>query len=124
MTIQPNFKLEKWLKEFTRIESDIVRLKFNNDEFHNIAHRFNSRKLDVFYWEFAKRNYVSYMTMAVRRIAGTYRDGISLSKLLIDLRDNASTVTRKWFLIQWPGAIGESTFEDFLAKISHLSLMS
>ena len=120
MIIQSNFKLEKWLKEFERIGSDILYLKRNNTDFLQLAALFNDKKLDQNFWEFAKRNYVSCMSMAIRRIAGTYRDGISLYKLLVDLRDNAKSVTRTWFLKEWPGAKNESIFVNFFG--SDLSL--
>ena len=85
MSNQSNFKLEKWLRELDRIEADVVYLKFNNTEFLQLAKQFNDNALEPFLWDFAKRNYVSYMSMSIRRISGKYRDGVSLYKLLEEL---------------------------------------
>ena len=113
MSNQSNFKLEKWLRELDRIEADVVYLKFNNTEFLQLAKQFNDNALEPFLWDFAKRNYVSYMSMSIRRISGKYRDGVSLYKLLEDIKDNAESITSSLFLQEWSGGKEESLFLEF-----------
>lgn len=113
MADQSIFKLEKWLRELKRLEADVVYLRFNNTDFIQLAKRFNDGKLEPYLWEFAKRNYISYMSMSIRRISGKYRDGVSLYKLINDIRVNAESVKRTWFLNEWPDGEKESLFLEF-----------
>ncbi len=113
---QQNFKLDKWKKEFKQVEVSVAYLRFNNTDFLNLSKRFNDGRLEPYLWEFARRNYVTYMSMAIRRLLDDHRDVVSLWKLLSDIEANAETVTRKWFLKEWPGGAHESTFLEFFGS--------
>lgn len=113
---QQNFKLDKWKKEFKQLETSVVYLRLNNTDFLALSKRFNVGKLEPYLWEFAKKNYISYMSMAIRRLVDNHKDAVSLWKLLDDIEANSETVTRKWFLKEWPGGERESTFLEFFGS--------
>ncbi len=107
-----NFKLEKWIKELKSLMGDVVYLKKNNEEFLALAGKWNNKKLDLDLWNFAKRNYVSYMSMAIRRLCDDHRDAISLWKLINDININASAIKSSWFLKEYPDGKNESLFKE------------
>lgn len=108
-----NFKLDKWISELKTLMGDVVYLQKNNTEFIQLAQKWNSKQLDIELWSFAKRNYVSYMSMAIRRLCDDHRDAISLWKLINDIKQNASSVKRIWFLKEWPDGKHETQFKEF-----------
>ncbi len=111
-----NFKLNKWQKELKSLMGDVVYLYQNNKEFLSLVDKWNNKSLDYEIWNFAKRNYVSYMSMAIRRLCDDHKDAISLWKLINDIQINASAVKRSWFLSEWPDGEGESLFIEFFDK--------
>lgn len=111
-----NFKISKWLKELKEIHDKVFFLNENNKYFHQLVKDFNSKKLDFEIFRFCRRNYVTFMAMAVRRLIDRDNRTISLIKILDDLYKNSEAFTRKWFLKQFPGAENESLFKKFFGS--------
>ena len=113
---QANFKIDVWLRDLEAIQSNIVYLRFNNTDFKALADRFNKKRLEPYLWEFAKRNYITYMSMAIRRLVDNHRDARSLWKLIDDIEFNSEAFSRQWFLTQWAGGEHETPFLEFFGS--------
>ena len=108
-----NFKINKWLEELKELHDKVFFLQFNNKEFHNLANAFNNKKISYEIFRFARRNYVPFMSMGVRRLIDKNPQTISLIRLLTDIQNNSPSFKRNWFLKQYPGGINESLFKKF-----------
>lgn len=111
-----NFKLEKWLDELSRLTGDIAYLKKNNSEFLTLVKKWNNKKLEFELWNFTKRNYVSYMSMAIRRLCDNHKDSVSLWKLINDIQENSLAIKSSWFLKEWPDGEEETLFKHFFGN--------
>lgn len=109
----PNLKHKKWLAELEDIHNKVFFLQRNNQEFHKLKDKFNNKELPYDIFAFMRRNYITFMAMAIRRLVDRHKDVVSLIKIMDDLALNSDAVTRKWFLQLWPDASGEKLFEQF-----------
>ncbi|GEM_PF-2680017 len=103
----------KWITELELLQPDILYLKFNNSEFLALSQRYNLGELESYLWKFAKRNYITYMSMAIRRLVDKHKGVSSLWKLINDIEFCSNIVTTQWFLKKWPGGKGETIFTEF-----------
>ncbi len=56
---------------------------------------------DSYWWEFMRDTYATTQAIAVRRQADTHRDAASLGKLIEEIRDDASQLTREFWIGLW-----------------------
>ncbi len=54
-----------------------------------------------YWWEFMRDTYATTQAVAVRRQADTHRDVASLAKLIQEIRDEPTKITREFWLSMW-----------------------
>ncbi|MCC7571466.1 hypothetical protein KO465_09155 [Candidatus Micrarchaeota archaeon] len=125
---KPQLKADYWKRIIEdELLTPIVILNENKKQFLRLAESFNSKEVDKEVFYFARRNYISFMSLAIRRMVDTNSRSHSLLNLLKDLKENHSAIQRSWFLKQYPGAKGESLYECFFGggeSISQVEIQS
>ena len=61
----------------------------------------NGQLPDSYWWEFMRDTYATTQAVAVRRQADTNRDAASLGKLIEEIRDDPSRITREFWIGLW-----------------------
>jgi len=112
--IKPVSNKDRWINIIeNELLAQITILVTNKKEFLEITQQYNEKKINHRLFLFIKRNYVTYMSMVIRRLADMHPKAISLIKLLNDLLVNSEAVTAEWFLKEFPDGKDESLFEEF-----------
>jgi hypothetical protein len=85
------------------IESNVLTMHLQRDAWLDVAKivRENGQLPDSYWWQFMFDTYSTTQAVAVRRQADTHRDAASLGKLVEELRDDPSQVTREFWLGLW-----------------------
>lgn len=113
---KPQLKADYWKRIIEdELLTPIVILNENKKQFLRLAELFNAKDLDKEVFYFARRNYISFMSLAIRRMVDTNSRSHSLINLLNDLKENHSAIQKSWFLKHHPGAEGESLYERFFS---------
>jgi len=115
-TFQPNSKYKKWTKNLDEIHNMVFFLQFNNKEFNSLANQYNNKKISFDLFRFARRNYVTFMSMNIRKTVDHDPRTISLINILRDIAKNSGAFKRSWFLKQFPDGEGETLFKEFFSN--------
>lgn len=102
-------RVAKWKKWCERpIHNDVLTMYLRRYAWREVGKILddNSEQLpDSYWWEFMRDTYGTTQAVAVRRQADTHRDAATLGKLIEQMRDDASRITRDFWFGLW-------TFED------------
>lgn len=97
-------RIEKWRRWCDgTIESNILTMYLHRDTWHEVAKIIDDHGNlpDSYWWEFLRDTYASTQAVAVRRQADTHPDAASLGKLIQEIRDDASRITREFWIGLW-----------------------
>jgi hypothetical protein len=102
----PDPKFAKWLRWIEKIKGETQTLLINkavHEKYLDIVKANPEIQSPSDFHEWTIRNYGSFMIMAVRRQLDTDSDVISLKRLLEELRDNSTLLTKEWFRTFYEG---------------------
>lgn len=96
-------KLEKWVKWQEIITKDMIRLhgsrQIYNDYVAIIMKNKSIEQEGILFHNWIVDNYVTFVAMTIRRQADyKHDDVISLAKLILDITENHTELTREWYL--------------------------
>ncbi|MBI2601289.1 hypothetical protein HYW42_05045 [Candidatus Daviesbacteria bacterium] len=130
MSTDPKF--QKWLKWIEQIRDDTESLLINkaiHKRYLEIVKANPDIQSPSDFHEWTVRNYGSYMVMGIRRQLDTDSDVISLRRLLKELKDNPSLLTKKWFRTLYSSledkmpipaeSFADGDFERHAGKLEH-----
>jgi hypothetical protein len=119
-----NQKLQKWERWITPIQDDVIYLLGSRQTYKSYGEIVKANQ-DVMnggpsFHSWVRSNYVTFVSMAIRRQLDTDNDSISLARLISDIRDNPGDLTRADFVARYAGmafGVGPSLGErDFTAN--------
>jgi len=112
--VDPILKQGKWINIIgNEVFAQMTILVTNKKEFLEITKQYNEKKINQSLFLFIKRNYVTHMSMTIRRLVDTHPQAVSLISLLNDLLINSEAITIKWFLDEFPDGKDGSLFKEF-----------
>lgn len=114
-------RLPVWLEWLGQIQQDILALGENRATFREVMriYELNPHLADnAYFFEWLIGNYATTMAVGIRRQRDIDPRVISMARLLQDLRDNATAVTRAWFVATYEGSplgpeVGDKDFDTF-----------
>ena len=95
-------KWKRWCEEM--IDPDVLTMylrRYAALEVGKILEDNDDQLPESYWWEFMGDTYGTTQAVAVRRQADTHRDAASLGKLIEQIRDDASLITRDFWLGLW-----------------------
>ena len=100
-------RIEKWTGWIDgQIKNEIMSMHLHLDTWEQVQEliKNNGQLPDSYWWEFMRDTYGATQAVAVRRQADTHRDVASLGKLIAEISDDVTGLTREfWFeLWSWP----------------------
>jgi AbiU2 len=115
--LQKTLKWQRWLKQ---IEGDISHILGSRQIYKSYGVIVKSNQVihnqgNVFH-SWVVNNYVTTVSMAVRRQLDTDSDTISLARLISDIRDNPKCLTRSWYVEYYKNSIegyGDQMFNEY-----------
>ena len=128
---QQNPKLKKWLKWMNKIRIDVSSLVAAHDVFCSIDELFSSNQQlnqnSLVLW-YLRNTYAAYAAMCVRRHLKTKKDSISLARLLDELAEAPSKVSRAYFREVYTSvpiqAAADAFFDRFCSAAGELHISS
>ena len=123
-------KIEQWKKEIGIITTDVTNTVESLFIFKRLAEivQANPRiNEDNLFWDHLTVSFASTIILGVTRQVDERAEVISLLKLLKDIRDNATVITRAWFVGQYelaglPRQIGEAHFAEHFGSGTSLDV--
>ena len=100
----PDQRIEKWLHWIEgTIKNDVLTMHLQRDAWQKVSEMLerNGELPDSYWWEFMRDTYATSQAVAVRRQADTHKDVASLAKLIEEIRDDPSRITREFWIGQW-----------------------
>jgi hypothetical protein len=97
-------RIEKWTRWIEgTIRSNVLTMHLQRDAWRDVSDilQRNGQLPDSYWWEFMRDTYATTQAVAVRRQADTHRDAASLGKLIQEIRDDASRITREFWIGVW-----------------------
>jgi len=98
-------RLAKWAQWIDgAIKNSVGTMRLRRDawtDVSRIVHE-NDELPASYWWEFMVDTYIVTQAVAVRRQAAAHRDVASLGRLVLEILDDASNLTRKWWTDLWP----------------------
>ncbi len=109
-------KLKKWLKWVDEIHEETVRLMIKTHLYDRYVEIVKANKAiwnpDDFH-QWVKRNYFDSALMCIRRLSKVQNGSISLRGLLLEIRDNPNSITKEFYLRDYPkGSTDENGSPD------------
>lgn len=127
-----NTKFRKWLRWINQIQSDTETILINkaiHERYLTIVKANSEIQSPSDFHEWTIRNYGSFMVMAIRRQLDSDSDVVSLRRLLEELRDDPTLLTKAWFRTLYsslddkapfPGsAFADRDFENHAGKLEY-----
>jgi hypothetical protein len=122
-------KIQQWKEGLELITNDITDTIESLFVFKRLAEivQANARiNKDNLFWDHLTASFASILVLGVARQVDERTEVISLLKLLKDVRDNVSIVTRDWFADQYepnlPRQIGEQHFAEHFGSATALDV--
>jgi hypothetical protein len=97
-------RIEKWTRWINgTINNNVLTMHLQRDAWRKVSQilEANGQLPDSYWWEFMRDTYATTQAIAVRRQADTHRDAASLGKLIEEMRDDATRVTRSFWIGLW-----------------------
>jgi HEPN superfamily AbiU2-like protein len=97
-------RIEKWTRWINgSIRSDVLTMHLQRDAWRDVSKILDDHGdlPESYWWEFMRDTYAVSQAVAVRRQADTHKDAASLGKLIEEIRDDASRVTREFWVELW-----------------------
>jgi hypothetical protein len=111
-------RMLEWRQALETIYQDFVGLHHDRHVFREIMTIVENNpalQTDHTFWNWLARNYGAAIALGVRRQADRAPDVVSLAKLLDDLENNATILTRDWFVGEY-AAHAPDNDKEFWAK--------
>lgn len=114
MTDQRIAKWRRWIDG--QMKAEILSMHLQRDTWQQVQRIIadNGSLPDSYWWEFMRDTYAITQAVAVRRQVDTHRDVASLGKLIEEVRDDPSHITREFWIGLWgePSNEGERLYRD------------
>jgi hypothetical protein len=97
-------RITKWKRWCDNtIKNDVITLYLHRDAWQEVSKIIDgNRELpDSYWWQFMFDTYAVTQAVAVRRQADLHKDVASLGKLIQEIRDDASRITRDSWIALW-----------------------
>jgi hypothetical protein len=97
-------RVDKWTKWIDgTIKANVLTMHLHRDTWREVAKMLEERGdlPDSYWWEFMLDTYAITQAVAVRRQADTHKDAASLGKLIEEVRDDPTNITRDHWLSLW-----------------------
>jgi hypothetical protein len=97
-------RIEKWRRWINgTINNNVLTMYLLRDAWRTVSKMLeaNGQLPESYWWEFMRDTYATTQAVAVRRQADTHRDAASLAKLIQEVRDDASRITREFWIGLW-----------------------
>jgi hypothetical protein len=98
-------RIEKWTGWIDgTIKSNVLTMHLQRDAYRNVSEMLSANADNLpesYWWEFMRDTYGTTQAVAVRRQADIHPDAASLGKLIEQIRDDASRITREFWLGLW-----------------------
>lgn len=97
-------RIEKWQYWIDgTIKNSVLTMHLHRDAWREVAAMLeaNGQLPESYWWEFMRDTYATTQAVAVRRQADTHKDVASLGKLIEEIRDDPSRITREFWLAEW-----------------------
>lgn len=118
-----NQKIEKWERWIEHIQDDVIYLLGSRQTYKSYGEIVRSNqeimKDGPSLHSWVRSNYVTFVSMAIRRQLDTDSDSISLARIIADIRDNPGDLTRADFVARYAGmafgvgpSLGNKDFTD------------
>lgn len=130
MSTNPRFK--KWLRWINQIQDDTETILMNkavHERYLEIVKANPEIQTPSDFHEWTIRNYGSFMVMAIRRELDADFDVVSLRRLLEELKDSPTLLTKAWFRTLYSSlddkspipesAFADGDFERHAGKLEH-----
>lgn len=122
-------KLEKWLRWFDTIQSDIQQLLIHRDIFWEVQKIVRSNpkiQKPTSFYHYLGQTYIAYIAIGIRRQVKIHKDSISFAGLLSEMIETPSAVSRAYYKSLYQGSnveeMADSDFDQFAGNNSnHIS---
>jgi len=96
-------RIEKWLRWLRTIEADVERMHLHRMVFLRVDEivRANPKLPESYFFEYLSDTYAATQSVAVRRQAESADNVQTLGRLLFELEENASLMTRGLWISMW-----------------------
>lgn len=101
MTDQRITKWTQWIDG--AIKRNVLTMHLHRDTWREVSQiiEAHGELPDSYWWEFMLDTYATTQAVAVRRQADIHKDVASLGKLIQEIRDDRSRLTREWWIGLW-----------------------
>jgi hypothetical protein len=93
-------RIDKWTRWIDgTIKENVLMMHLHRDTWREVSQiiQDNGQLPDSYWWAFMRNTYAPTQAVAVRRQADTHKDVASLGKLIKEIRDEPSKLTRAWW---------------------------
>jgi AbiU2 len=100
-------RIEKWTRWIDgTIKNNVLTMHLHRETWRTLERTVagNEALPESYWWEFLHDTYAASQAMAVRRQADTHRDVASLGKLIQEIRDDPTRISREFWVGLWDTA--------------------
>jgi AbiU2 len=104
LALMTDQRIEKWTRWIDgTIKNNVITMHLQRHAWREVSKilQDNGQLPESYWWQFMRETYGHSQAVAVRRQADTHKDVASLGKLLVEIRDDPSSLTRELWLGLW-----------------------
>lgn len=124
-----DLRLKKWIRWLVVIHDDVQRLLVNQNIFWEVQEIIkNNKRLHKpsSFYQYLGDTYISYATIGIRRQLKIDKTSISFARLLTDISQHPSTLSRSYYKSLFKGSVVEDLadeeFDRYSEKGAHISV--